>query len=395
MRKLGALLGVLFAVLSACAIGQESAAPAAPAVAPQQLVYKLIEREVFVRAPPGVDFSAQTARLEGLDVVEVYFSTPGKHPLVLLTHGTSDSQIERTQVTPWAYAEQALWFARRGYFAIIVVRSGYGRSSGIMDVAHRGCGAQSEQFQDIANVAADDLRLVVDFARKLPEVDSTTIVGAGVSTGGFAQLALVADPPRGLKAAVGFAGGIGHDDFGHNCNLPVATDSFRAFGKGARKHGDLPILWIFAQNDRWYPPYMVKQFEDAYRGAGGASQLVMAPPDGTDGHDLFSHVPAWSGIVDAFLKANNLLPLGGSLLAAPNPSLTPMPPSLSRANAAAWQQFLLAPPIKTLVVDSDGATWTATGEFDQPSADHDAMEECRKAHKNNRCAVAARNSGID
>ena len=395
MQTVGGFLGVLSAALCTCAFGQSPAASAASPDPTQQVNYKLIERELFVRSPPIVEFVPHTPRPEGLDVLEVYYATPGKHPLVLLTHASPDDARDRARITPWSLAKQAEWFARRGYVAFIVVRSGYGASSGALDIDEGPCLADHGGFQDIANAGVDDLRLVLNYAQKQTQVDSTTIVSAGVSSGGFAQLALVADPPNGLKAAINIAGGTGRDGFEHNCNLPVAIDAFRAFGKGASKHGALPMLWIFAQNDHWYPPYMVQRFEDAYTGAGGASQLVMAPPDGTDGQDLFSNVSAWSGTVDAFLKAHNLLPLGDMILPAPEAHDLPLPPGLNSSNGDAWRQFLLAPPFKTLVAGDDGATWMATGEYNQPSADHDGLELCRKAHKNNHCNIVARNSGVD
>ena len=72
---------------------------------------------------------------------------------------------------------------------------------------------------------------VMEFARSLPEVDADTMLSAGVSTGGFAQVALSADPPKGLKAAISFAGGRGGDGHEHNCNLSGVIDAFHDFGK--------------------------------------------------------------------------------------------------------------------------------------------------------------------
>lgn len=313
-----ALLAALPLCVSAQAPTSQAAPPsAAPVVPDPQSTLKLIETEMNVPVPPTIQTGLDFARPAGLDVLEVYFATPGKHPLVLLTHGTPENQVDQARLTPWALMDQALWFARRGYVVFIVVRSGYGKSSGRMDILSGPCLYDQGGFQDIANAGVEDLGFVLDFARKRPEVDLSTIVSVGVSSGGFLQTALVADPPRGLKAAISFAGGVGHDGHDHNCNRPLADDAFRAFGKGAHKHGDLPMLWVFANNDHWYPPYMAQEFAAAYTKGGGAGQLVMLPGDGTDGHDLFGHVSAWSDTVDGFLKAHNLLPLGDRLLPLP------------------------------------------------------------------------------
>jgi dienelactone hydrolase len=151
--------------------------------------------------------------------------------------------------TPWGEFSQAEWFAERGYVAIVVVRRGYGRSGGQQDSTSGGCGARLGSFYQTGEASADDLRAVMDFARSLPEVDADTIVSAGVSTGGFAQVALSADPPKGLKAAISFAGGRGGDGHEHNCNLSGVIDAFNDFGKAAHKHGDLPMLWIYSENE--------------------------------------------------------------------------------------------------------------------------------------------------
>ena len=75
----------------------------------------------------------------GIDVLQVEVERPGKHPLAILTHGTSNEPMERATVTPWAFLPQAMWFARRGYVVLVVVRKGYGRSTGDQDGKYGGC----------------------------------------------------------------------------------------------------------------------------------------------------------------------------------------------------------------------------------------------------------------
>src|ERR1700761_119479 len=94
-------------------------------IQPPQAPVRYVEREVWIPAP--------NAFPRGMDSIEVYADKPGRHPLVVLTHGTSSDPVARSRVTPWSQLNQALWFARRGFVAIVVVRSGYGRSGGQMD----------------------------------------------------------------------------------------------------------------------------------------------------------------------------------------------------------------------------------------------------------------------
>ncbi len=377
---------VVLGAFSLAATGQAPAiaANAAGANQPQQ-VLRLVQKEMFVPVP-GVFPN-------GLDVLEVYLTLPGKHPLVVLTHGTSSDPQERMRVTPWAQLPQALWFARRGYVAIVVVRQGYGRSGGKQDSLSGGCRTGQGSFDEAGEASTLDLRSVMKFTQDLPEVDTGTILSVGVSTGGFAQVALSADPPPGLKAAISFAGGRGGDGHENNCNLPGVIDAFRIFGKSAHKHGDLPMLWIYSENDHWFTPAMAQQFEAAYTKNGATNQFVMAPPDGTEGHHLYGHVAAWSDTVDTFLKAQNLLPLGDQVLPAPEPPDIPAPAGLKDGDAETWKHFLLAPPYKTLVADENGKLWIAGAGFNQSLADDQARDRCKTSGGKN-CTIIARTPGV-
>jgi dienelactone hydrolase len=350
-------------------------------------VIRYVQKEMWIPAPQSFP--------NGLDAIEVYADRPGRHPLVVLTHGTSDKEEERAHVTPWAQLGQAMWFARRGYFAIVVARRGYGRSGGQRDGNAGGCRARSGSFIDAGEASADDLRAVVKYAQGLPEVDPGTVVSMGISTGGFAQVALSANPPPALKAAINFAGGRGGDGHEHNCDLGGLIGAYEAFGKAAHKHGDLPMLWVYAENDHWFTPAMARKFEAAYVKGGGVEQLVLAPPDRDEGHHLYSHIAAWSDTVQAFLKAQNLLPLGDQLLPAPQPPNIPAPAGLIDQGQQAWKQFLLGAPFKAFATNGQNAWGLAQAAFDQQIADGEAIDRCKKAAAGvGNCAIAARTPGV-
>jgi dienelactone hydrolase len=274
-----------------------------------------------------------------------------------------------------------------------VVRQGYGKSGGKQDGTHGGCGTRGGSFQEAGEASAADLAAVMRYEATLPEVDATTIVSAGVSTGGFAQIALSANPPPGVKAAISFAGGRGGDGHEHNCDLGGVIGAFASFGKSAHKHGDLPMLWIYSQNDHWFTPAMAQKFEEAYTKNGATTQFVMAPPDGDDGHHLYGHVAVWSDTVEAFLNAHNLLPLGDTVLPAPQAPNVPMPAGLEAKDEDTWKRFLLAAPYKALVRDESGKLWFGAAGFDQNLAEESAKDRCKKAGGNS-CEVIARTSGV-
>lgn len=346
-----------------------------------------VEKEMFV--------PVLNALPKGLDVLEVYIDTPGRHPLVVLTHGSAVKQEEHARVTPWAQLNQARWFARRGYVVLVVVRKGYGKSSGQEDGHFGGCHGAGT-FAEAGEASAIDLRDVIHWGIKLPEVDPEMVLSAGVSTGGFAQVALSADPPKELKAAISFAGGRGSDGKGHDCDLGLLVSAFHSFGKSAAKHGSLPMLWVYSENDHFFPPEMATQFDAAYRKGGGADEFVMAPPDGDDGHHLYGHTEAWSATVTAFLKAHGMLPLGDTVLPPPPIPNIPAPADLKERGIEGWKRYLISAPYRAFAVSASGGWGYSAGAFNQQIADDEAAERCQKSADGDggKCAVVATTPGV-
>jgi dienelactone hydrolase len=326
--------------------------------------------------------------MQGIDVLQVEVERPGKHPLAILTHGTAAERTDRATVTPWLFLPQAIWFARRGYVVLVVVRKGYGRSSGDQDGKFGGCQTGGRgSFVESGEDSAEDLRAAAKYAgEKLPEVDVGTVVSAGVSTGGFAQVALTADPPPGLKAAISFAGGRGGDGKEHNCDLGGVVSAFQHFGKKSR----IPMLWIYSENDHWFPPAMTHKFDEAFRAGGGMDQLVMVPPYREDGHAYYYDVAAWTPIVEDFLRGHDLLPLPNLLPAPAVPNVAP-PAGLTDRGQAAFRTFLIMGPGKAFATNGAEGWGMSFGQFDQEIADKKAIENCAKnIHRQGRCSVVAR-----
>ncbi len=324
---------------------------------------------------------------QGIDVLQVEVERPGKHPLAILTHGTAADREDRARVTPWAFLPQAMWFARRGYVVLVVVRKGYGRSSGQQDGQFGGCQRNGRgSFVEAGEDSADDLRAAAKYGAALPEVDGGTIVSAGVSTGGFAQVALTANPPAGLKAAISFAGGRGGDGKEHNCDVDGIVSAFRYFGKKSR----VPMLWIYSENDHWFPPEMARRFEAAFREGGGVEQFVLVPPFREDGHGFYSNISGWTPLVEEFLRVQGLPAPTELLPEPPAPDVAP-PAGLKDRGLAAFQNFLIMGPYKAFATNGADVWGMSLGQFDQEIADRKALENCGKAlHGPGRCSVVAR-----
>jgi dienelactone hydrolase len=326
----------------------------------------------------------------GLDALLVYADLPGKHPLVVMTHGSSRKMEQHADVSPWGLLPQALWFARRGWVALVVVRRGYGRSGGEADSLHGG-GCRRPDYETAGNYSAEDLRIAIDYARGLPEVDATRVVAMGVSTGGLATVALTAKAPPGLVAAINFAGGRGSRADHDVCDEDDLVRAFRSFGK----HSRTPMLWIYAENDKFFWPELAQKFDAAFRSQGGQDQFVLAAPIGEDGHSLFHHVSAWSSTLDAFLAAQKLTVLSEPLpeIAIPN---VPLPAGLSEQGVHAFQSYLLLGPHKAFATSEHGFGMSVA-QMTADDARRKALENCRHAAPNNETCtvVSVNNAGVE
>ena len=274
----------------------------------------------FVVQPLRILLPSDLGTLEALLVRP---SDPGRYPLALISHGSPRSGAERPEMTPLGMLPQALEFARRGWAALIVMRRGYGGSDGGWAESFGSCG--NGNYTAAGEAGAADLKLALEFVSHRPDIDGTRMIAVGVSAGGFATVALTADPPPGLVAAISFAGGRGSQQADEVCQPEKLVAAFRTFGQRSR----IPMLWVYAENDHFFGPALAQQLREAFTAGGGNVDFIAAPAFGNDGHGLFSAagIPQWTPYVDAFLQKQDLT-LRDTPLALPVPDLT-APPQLA------------------------------------------------------------------
>jgi dienelactone hydrolase len=334
-----------------------------------------VEREIRI---PWVE-----AAPNGLDALLVYVDLPGKHPLLVLTHGSARNKQDHALVSPWQQLPQALWFAQRGWVVLAVVRRGFGSSGGEEESTHGGR-CPNTDYEATDAYAADSLRTAIEYSRSLPVVDGTKIMVAGVSTGGMTSVALTANPPRGLVAGINFAGGRGSKADHDVCNAGDLVSTYKDHGK----HSRIPMLWIYAQNDKFFWPDLAKKFDAAFKAGGGQNEFILAPPDGDDGHHLFSHIEAWSDMVDAFLKEQKLAPLATLLPEVQAPNVPP-PAGLGAAGLQAFHHYLIYGPHKAFAV-SGTAFGYSNGRITADEARQKAYESCEhSAQVKGACTVVS------
>jgi dienelactone hydrolase len=332
----------------------------------------------------GLRIPTQSAGKKGLEAVMVRPNEPGPHPLALLTHGTPREASERPEMSPWQMVPQAREFARRGWTTVIVLRRGYGDSGGGFEEDARACSSRADYY-DSGKESAKDLRESIAYLSTLPEFDPSRIISVGISAGGFATVALTADPPPGLVAAISFAGGRGSRKPDEVCNPGELIRTFHQFGEKSR----LPMLWVYAENDHFFGPQIAASFYQAFTQAGGKAIFIHADAFRRDGHGLFSlsGIPIWTAMVDDFLKSQNLV-LRTSLLSLPEPPDVAPPASLKPGGVEEFRKFLTLPPYKAIAVSGEGHLGYAFGRRSQKDAQKLAMEHCEESSaRGDPCAL--------
>ena len=330
----------------------------------------LLQEPVRVPATFAGLFGGRTVTLDGLVVRP---DGPGPFPIAVINHGAPRDAARRETMAPLTYVPQAREFARRGWAVLIFMRRGYGASEGEYVESSGPC--KKPDYVQSGERSADDIRQAIRYMASRPYADPKRIISVGQSAGGFATVALTADPPPGLVAAISFAGGRGSLAENEVCTPPALIGAFGRFGKTSR----LPTLWVYTENDRYFAPPLAKAFVTAFTQAGGKARFVAAPAFGEDGHNLFSGagIPQWTPYVDQFLTEQGLAPRK-TLIAMPK--IEP-PPGLSERARAAFQEYLAAAPHKAFAVSGDGAFSWRTGRRTEEEARAAVLEGCAKFAK--------------
>ena len=249
----------------------------------------------------NVTIGAKSYRLEAVVVRPAQAS--GRLPIALITHGKSREAEKNKKMAARGMLRQARDFAYRGWLAVAVVRRGFGTSDGPQV---RGVSCATQEFRRNFESSADDLAAALEVIARRPDADPNRAIAIGSSAGGAAVLALAARNPAGLVGVVNVSGGLRVIRQGKVCEWgPHYFSTFSTLGRRAR----VPALWLYAENDSFFPPGLVRRMHAAYSGAGSRAELHMLTPVGDDGHRLWSQFEgrrAWLAPLDGFLRANGL-----------------------------------------------------------------------------------------
>ena len=258
---------------------------------------------VLIPMEPGMNRSAElVGRVCRPDM-------PGPFPVAVINHGSPSRPEEAPLMQPAGCdSEPAQWFTDHGFMVVFALRRGFGGSTGPIVESSGNCSLP--RYYRSGLDGARDIEAILTYALSRPDAVPTGAVVVGQSTGGWAGMAY--NSVRNPKAAafINMAGGRGGWGLGRpetNCRPDLLVEAVRRFGESSAR----PELWIYAANDTFFPPLLVRQMHQAYTRSGGKAQLVQPNSFGADGHGLF-YAPGgsavWGPLVERYLHERGVMP---------------------------------------------------------------------------------------
>lgn len=207
----------------------------------------------------------------------------GPFPLVLINHGSTESERGRAAMRDPSYPALAQWFVARGYVVALPQRPGHGRTGGPYLEDQGGC--DRADFRKAGLATADSIETALRYMMGQSYVRRDKAIIVGQSAGGWGALALASRNPQGVVGVINFAGGRGghsNDKPNNNCAPDRLVAAAGNFGRTAH----VPTLWIYTENDSYFSTRLSRSMVDAYRAAGGIAEYRLLPSFGRDGHQL-------------------------------------------------------------------------------------------------------------
>ena len=233
-----------------------------------------------VEGPPAVTLQVTIMHPDGV----------GPFPLVIMNHGAASISKDH-RGGRYHRTNAAFYFLSRGYAVALPMMRGFSASGG--EIYHFGC--------DIAGTGiayARDIRSVIRYLGNDPRFDTSRVIVAGQSMGGWNALAVGALNVPNVKGLIDFNGGIRESD----CD---AGD--RSLVEGAAKFGAMtkvPSIWFYGDNDPFFPTPVWRAMYDAYTRSGGHADLVDVGVVMRSSHNFLAYpevLPLWTAKIDAFL----------------------------------------------------------------------------------------------
>ena len=285
-------------VLAACVgVGAPSAPSltrAATAAGPQGSEDATTRRQLWLipSQRPGLMMRAYLYRPPG----------SGPFPLALVSHGSDQDAIDRSRMPMPSFPAITDWLLAQGYAVILPQRPGHGDTGGPYLEDQGRC--SNADYVGSGMATADSIAATISFMTAQSFIRPAGVIVVGNSAGAWGAIALASRNPGDVSKIVNFSGGRGGRNRGKankNCSPERLVAAAGVFGRTAR----IPTLWLYAENDSYFPPDLSRRMAEAFQAAGGKAEYLLLPATQGDGHTLIQTRPpaaSWTAPLNDFLN---------------------------------------------------------------------------------------------
>jgi dienelactone hydrolase len=235
------------------------------------------------------------------------FRPPGDGPfrLAVIAHASTQNALRRIQMQQPDYHALAAFLVSRGFAVLVPQRLGHGATGG--DYLEDQGDCEHADYVRAGRATADQIALALEFLRSQPFIRPGGAVVVGHSAGAWGALALATQDPKVMSTIIAFApgrGGHANDVAGEVCAPDRLIAAAADFGRRAR----VPVTWLVAANDSYFPIELSQQLADAFRGGGGKVEFHALAASGREGHWLAESGQGISGVaaeLDRALRTAN------------------------------------------------------------------------------------------
>jgi dienelactone hydrolase len=207
----------------------------------------------------------------------------GPFPLALIAHASTQNVLRRAQMPQPEYRALSAWLVARGYAVLVPERPGHGATGGPYLEDQGGC--DEANYSRSGYATADSISAALDYVHSQSFIRPEGAVVVGHSAGGWGALALASGNPPGVALIIAFApgrGGQANDMPNKVCAPHTLMASAAEFGEDSK----VPVIWLVAANDSYFPPDLSRQLADAFRGGGDKVDFRSLAASGSEGHWL-------------------------------------------------------------------------------------------------------------
>jgi dienelactone hydrolase len=235
------------------------------------------------------------------------FRPPGEGPfrLAVIAHASTQNVIHRAQMPQPEYRSLASFLVARGFAVLVPERPGHGATGGDYLEDQHGC--DEADYLRAGRATRDAIALAFNYLRGQPFIRRDGAVIIGHSAGGWGALALANADPTEIAQIIVFAPGRGGQANGLSnqiCAPHTLLTAAGEFGHGAR----IPVAWLVAANDSYFPPDFSRRLADAFRAGGGKVDFRALPAYDGEGHwmaETDNGVKLAASELDRLLKAQS------------------------------------------------------------------------------------------